>query len=540
MYFPRPRPLLFPVAILCFLFLASASARTLKVASWNVENLFDLRVQGTEYLEYLPGRHGWSERMLEKKLRNLSQVICDLDADVIALQEVENDGILARLQRYLKRVGCPYPYRAITTGAGRPVHVALLSRVKIAAKREIPVSRAGRERRILEATLATEPPLRLFVNHWRSKRGPESERIRYAKALKRRLERLPAGSEYLILGDFNSDYREYRVIDRKHDDTGGRTGINHVLGTIDSRGRMIRRETLRDEASRGVRHLNLWMELESGSRWSHNFYGDKEAIDAILIPPSLADGRGWEYRPGSFGVFRPPYLFGSRGEVKRWEYRHGKHRGRGFSDHLPVHALFETLEKKPGAANLSAVSSSPARAAPRAVGISDLLKRRKLETPVRLEGAVLIFRRGRHGVLQRTPEGPAILLYGAAGGLEEGRSYDLTIYGFKRYRGMPEITDLEVESVGPKRETRNYISPFRPEMMERQGWIGRIVREIRGEYRHGKILTGGRAVPIHFKKRARRPKEGAFLRIKRAQIGYYRDHTELVVWDRSDYETARK
>ena len=50
--------------------------------------------------------------------------------------------------------------------------------------------------------------------------------------------RLPAGTEYLLLGDFNSDYREYRVIEPKHNDTGGVTGINHILGTIDSRGRL--------------------------------------------------------------------------------------------------------------------------------------------------------------------------------------------------------------------------------------------------------------------------------------------------------------
>jgi predicted extracellular nuclease len=83
--------------------------RSLKIASWNVENLFDIRRQGTEYPEYLPGPR-WNEALLRYKLQNLSQVICDLDADMIALQEVENDGALARLQGFLKRVGCPFVF----------------------------------------------------------------------------------------------------------------------------------------------------------------------------------------------------------------------------------------------------------------------------------------------------------------------------------------------------------------------------------------------------------------------------------------------
>ena len=512
-----------------------AGSFPVKIASWNVENLFDTRVQGTEYKEYIPGHHGWSEAMLRKKLLNLSEVICDLDADVIALEEVENDGVLARLQQTLRRVGCPYRYRAITSGAGRPVHVALLSRIKIGKKREISVTRYGRERHILEATLATDPPLKLFVNHWRSKRGPESERVRYAKALRRRLERLPVGTEYLLLGDFNSDYQEYRIIDRRHNDTGGITGINQILKTIDNQGRLIRLSTLRQ--GEGVRHLNLWMEMESARRWSHNFYGDKEAIDAILIPPSLADGKGWEYRSGSFGVYRPRYLFGSHGEIKRWAYRHGKHLGRGYSDHLPIYATFERVSgRKPSDLEKKKGVDKPVPV----VTISELLKRQSLKSPVHLNGVTLVAHWGRHGILQAGPRGASILLYGAAQGLEEGRSYDLTVYGFKRYAGMPEITDLEVDRSGGKQDLMPFLPAFDPRMMEEDRWLYHLVRTIHGRYHRGKILVDGNAIAIHFKKRARRPKEGDFLRIKRAQIGYYRDHKELVVWDRSDYRIVRK
>ena len=505
------------------------------MASWNVENLFDLQRQGTEYEEYIPGRHGWNETMLRKKLRNIAEVICDLDADFIGLQEVESDRVLARLQRLLKRVGCPYPYRAIATGEGRAVHVAALSRVKIGRKREIAVSRYGRERHILELTLATAPPLKIFINHWRSKRGPESERVRYAKALRRRLQRLAPGTAYLLLGDFNSDYREYRILDRKHNDTGGITGINQILRTIDRRGRLIRVPDLRRCPPGTICHMNLWLELESAKRWSHNFFGDKEAIDAILIPPTLVNGRGWEYLPGSFGVYRPAFLFGRYGEVKRWAYRHGKHQGRGFSDHLPIYARLETSD---GGATLKTLpkmtNDFPKRT------IAWLRQLGKLESPVRLEKVTLVFRRGADGVLQQGKNGAAILLYGSARGLEEGGVYDVTVYGVKRYRGMPEVTDLEPDRRLGKVSPEAYIPAFRPEMMRERRWRSHVVRSMAGRYDGSTLRWGVLRIPIHFKKRSWRPETGSYLKITRAQIGYYKDHTELVVWDRSDFEIVRK
>ena len=511
-------------------------AQSLKIASWNVENLFDMQRQGSEYEEYIPSRHGWTEAMLRKKLEHTAQVICDLDADVIALQEIENDQALARLQRLLGRVGCPYPYRAITTGPGRPVHVALLSRVKIAKKREIPVTYGGRQRRILEVRLQTDPPLRLFVNHWRSKRGPESERVLYAKVLRKRLERLPAGTEYLLLGDFNSDWQEFRVMQRRHNDTGGRTGINHVLKTTDS-GRMVRYRDLRDRSG-GFVHYNLWLELPASRRWSHNFFGKKEAIDAILIPPSLADGRDWEYRRGSFGVYRPGYLFGKQGEIRRWEYRHGRHTGRGYSDHLPIYAKLETLPPGKGRSRASKAEAAAAKCA--TIDIAALQKLQSLEAPRCLQRVLVVFKRGRHAVVQQRPDGPAILIYGAASGLKEGERYDLEIHGFKRYHGMPEITDLEILNSLGSGNTDAYVLPFDPWMLERPKFRYRIVRSAEGIYRRRRLHIDGQVLRIHFKKRRWIPAEGEKIRIKRAQIGYYKGHSELVIWDRNDFEIARK
>ncbi|ADV45994.1 endonuclease/exonuclease/phosphatase family protein [Nitratifractor salsuginis] len=526
---------------LLFLFLLTwqnLHSRTIKIASWNVENLFDMHYQGTEYEEYVPGRHGWSEAMLRKKLEHTAQVICDLDADVIGLQEIENDEVLSRLQRLLKRVGCPYPYRAVTGGRA-PVHTALLSRIPLAKVRDLPVTRYGRQRPILEATLRLDPSLKIFVNHWRSKRGPESERILYAKALRKRLMKLPPSTEYLLLGDFNSDWEEFRIIDPKLNDTGGITGINQVMATTRD-GRMVRYRDLK-RGQREFLHYNLWLDLPASQRWSHNFYGNKEAIDAMLIPPSLADGRRWEYVRGSFGVYRPSYLFGIHGEILRWGYRHGKHTGKGFSDHLPIYARFQTLPDLPVKTSAPEAKKPlpPGRLQCHKVTITQLQKAESPALPLCLDNAVVTFKRGPHAVLQEEGKGPTILVYGAAAALKEGHRYRIEVEGFKRYHGLPEIVDLEPLKDLGRVDLAPYIPAFRPEMMNDPAARFRVVRDLEGIYRHRQLWVRQHAWPIHFRSRRWKPKEGSRLRIKRAQIGYYKGHPELVIWDRNDFETVR-
>ena len=88
-------------------------AKPVKVATYNVENLFDAVIQGSEYNEYTP-KHNWTERMVQIKLNHTAEVICDLDADILGLQEVENETILMQLRQRLKEVGCQYTYLAIT------------------------------------------------------------------------------------------------------------------------------------------------------------------------------------------------------------------------------------------------------------------------------------------------------------------------------------------------------------------------------------------------------------------------------------------
>lgn len=325
---------------LLFLQLCLFGGTSVKIASYNVENLFDLRYDGTEYSEYIPDTiWQWNAKTYRKKIQNISKVISELKPDIISLTEIESDAALKELQKALSQKGLYFKYRAIADRKNTSVRVALLSRYPIQTK-EIAVSQSRSFRNILEAKIIIEgKPLYLFVNHWKSKSGPESKRIAYAKALKKRLDELPKNSDYVLAGDFNTDYEEHKrfVKNRKHNDTHGITGINHILKTIDTEGSLYTKESLCKEGN-----YNLWMELPKSKRWTHIFRGKKEALDHIIISPSLADAKESHYVEGSFGSFAPAYLF-KRKELFRWQRSRTKplhHTGQGYSDHLPIFAEF--------------------------------------------------------------------------------------------------------------------------------------------------------------------------------------------------------
>ncbi len=324
-----------------FLWLAIAlSGAEMKIATYNVENLFDLDYSGHEYEEYIPNTSWrWNSDTYRVKLKNIAKVVVDMAPDIIALQEIESLQALKDLKAQLQRDGLYFPYYAIASSKDTTVKVALLSKYPLQTQ-ELRVTASYKYRNILEAKVrfGTET-LYLFVNHWKSKSGPESKRIISAKVLKERLNTL-GDVNYILLGDFNSDYREYEtfVRKRKHNDTDGITGINHILQTLSNN----RPVTLNDLKSCNGCAYNLWYELPPESRWSHKYRGRGEGLDSLIISPKLNDGKGIEYVSGSFQKFEPPYLYKNK-QIYRWQRSRNypkHHTARGYSDHLPISALF--------------------------------------------------------------------------------------------------------------------------------------------------------------------------------------------------------
>ena len=312
----------------------------LKIATYNVENLFDLQRSGHEYKEYIPfTKSNWNRHTYQIKLKNITRVIKDIDADIIALQEIESLQALKDLRYQLKRDGLYYRYYKIANLKDTTIKVAILSKIPFVYTHEIAVTSSYKYRNILEAKFNIgDENLYILVNHWKAKSGPESMRIVSAKKLLKHVKELGRNKNIIALGDFNSHYEEYKIFirKRKHNDTGGITGINHILGTIHYQ-----------EQSSTVKvspytFYNLWYDIPTDKRYSYIFHNKKEALDNILVSGNLLKKKGLHYTEGSVTPFEKNYLFHGR-YIYRWQVTRKypyKHKGRGYSDHLPVVATF--------------------------------------------------------------------------------------------------------------------------------------------------------------------------------------------------------
>jgi endonuclease/exonuclease/phosphatase family metal-dependent hydrolase len=350
-------------ALCCLLALSpSADAGTIKIAAYNVGNLFDAIDNGAEYPEYDPaGPFGWNRAMADIKAANIARVLTALRADIVCLQEVESRQALDLLMRQLKNNGTPYPYSAIADQEDTAVKCAVISTCPITDRKE--VSPGEGLRSILQVTVHYDHrPLVLFINHWKSKQGPESRRVAYARALKNAIDRLPPGTDYIIAGDFNSNYDEFISLpgEKALNDTSGLTGINHMLGTIVDN-RLTTEADLTRPAGKAV-HYNLWLELPPDRRWSYLYFDRKNSPDGFILPRALYDNTGITYVDNSFDKFDPGFLFDDRKNIFRWQRAdrgRGKHLGRGYSDHLPVFALFTTEPFQPAAGGQEKIAGRP-------------------------------------------------------------------------------------------------------------------------------------------------------------------------------------
>ncbi len=332
-----------PLLLLLFL---SLSAKEITIASYNVENLFDLVESGNEYNLYKPLYNGWDLPSYQQKLRNCASVISHVNADIIMLQEIESERALKDLLHSRKLKKCRYKTALFGGRDDTPTTtaVALLSRYPLLSfkKHPIQLSEGKWSRPILEATLLIDScEITLFGVHFPSKRAKESSRVTAASQLRSILDTLDSQTEFLILGDFNSDHDEaVNLLTGNMDDTKGVTGINHVLGTVPMKvGQEFRLATKKEVLEELALLYNPWQEKREIDQYSYIYRGELGTIDHILLSKSLLDNQKFTYKKKSFHHV-------IMGEVRkglvpyRWQVRWGKasdkHKDYGYSDHLPI------------------------------------------------------------------------------------------------------------------------------------------------------------------------------------------------------------
>ncbi len=511
-----------------------ANASEFVIASYNVENFFDMQADGTEYPEYIPNFKGWTKEAHAIKLTNVAKVIKDMNAAVVALEEVENENALNDLLAKLKKDGSPYPYHAITKSEKSAVQSALISRFEILSYEELKVGNHRSERPILKARLAVgKNELIVYVNHWKAKTGPESKRVESAYTLTTDIKKLPVDADFLVLGDLNSNYNEMDtfVNDKKLNDTGGITAINHILKTVVG-------EKLADKANVMVQSgneimYNLWLELPKYDRVSEYFGKEKNTPDNIIIPKSMFDKKGISYKDGSFEVFAPPYLM-KNGRPHRWQDDKGI--PSGYSDHLPIVAHFQT-----GAFSSTEVAQPPKTSsdasALREVKISDLYSSDfGKETDILIKNVVVIYKNFDNLIIKQK-NGRAVYVYNAPTDMELGGIYDIRVGKLEDYRGLKEIKQItDHKRVGADEITKYYVK--NPTDLATNTLQNEIVSGVSGILSRGKFIYGDqKSIKIYFKDKKTKPKNLTKIILKSAHMGFFNE-PQIIIYQASDFEVT--
>lgn len=511
-----------------------------RVLSWNVENLFDLHKDGTEYIGYIPNTgYGWNESTAAIKYGNIARVMAEVKPDVAVLTEVESERALFRLQNALKEMGHTMAHGAITKRRAT-IRCAVLSRFPVISQKDV---KTGPERRpILRVTLDVHgKALVVYANHWKSKGGPESKRLPYARALAADVAKLSSGTDYLFAGDFNADYNEWITFkeDRRLNDTGGITGVNHLLKTMDD-GVMVSKEGVKKG-----QHYDLWMELKASSRWSYNFFGKKGSLDHILLPKSLFDGEGVSYLDHSFSRFAPDWLFHKRA-IYRWQRAkrgRGKHLGQGYSDHLPIYADFQVGPFVPSKIKPDEAMAGAGRPPLSTIHIADLYKGPVGPANGRIPEAIVIYKAGSSAVLKE-PGGRAIYVYKAADTLAKGDMVSLTVRQVGIYKGLREITALaDIKVVGQTEVAPYLLRPGPDTHLRDASFTGEVVASLCGIYRGGWLTYGnGRSIRLYIKKGIKRPRNDTRICIENVRVGHYKGPQLSIEkarqWRRADKDTT--
>lgn len=516
------------------------------VASYNVENLFDMVANGSEYPEYIPNFKGWDEKAHATKLANTAHVIKDINADIMALQEVENENALKELLVQLKKEGVSYPYYVITKNEKTAVQNVIISKFKITSHKEIELPRQYRDRPILKAIVQIGTnELVVYANHWKAKTGPESKRIEYANALAADIAKLPEDTDFVLLGDFNSNYNEMESFanDKKLNDTNGLTGINHIIKTAKStpntKPQIADKVDVIANAKSGYMY-NLWLELPKHERVSEWFAKDKNTPDNIIVPRAMFDKKGISYDDGSFKVFAPSYLL-KNGRAFRWESG-GKSKKfsvpQGYSDHLPVIAKFRVgpFDAKDDTKVPQASKAQNAQMPIKTVNISELYSMGG-NVDVLVKNAAVVYKH-QDSLVIKQKNGRAIFVYRAPAEMQIGGVYDVRIGAIEDYHGLKEAKNIIDHKKTGEINPSSLMIGANFDLSDK-GLQNEIVSGVTGLFSKGKFVYGdGKEIKMYFRDKTLKPKNLTQITLKSGHIGFYNE-PQIIIYKQDDFEIVK-
>lgn len=303
---------------------------TITVGFWNVENLFDLEndpiKEDDEFS--LGGDKMITQEILNMKLDHLTEVLSDLNVDILGLCEVENRKVLEMLNDdYSEKNYSIVHYESPDL---RGIDVALLYdaeklTVVDSYPIEIPFIDENPTRDILYVKgFYDEAELHIFINHWPSNYGGlergSRRRLVAANVLREVLDKILQEDEkanIILMGDFNEGPLAPAVQD--------------VLNSTINQEEVIENQY---QLWNPMAHI---MGVENGG--TYKYRGIDRVIDQFIVSRGLIDKSGLELKQRSVKVLNKDKYRQKEGDFAGYPFRFwvGDNLLGGYSDHMAIH-----------------------------------------------------------------------------------------------------------------------------------------------------------------------------------------------------------
>lgn len=351
----------------------------LKVAFWNLQNLFDVTISDIAAdLEYTPA-NGWDQTAYEKKMSALVEVIQSMHhgtgPDLLGICEIENADVAQQLIRAVGRED--YELAHVESQDIRGIDTSLIySRDKFELM-DRPVEHLVHlrfpTRDIFEVRLRVkenDEELVVLVNHWPSRsRGvyeTEAYRMTVASHAGRIVDALLKfdrqsyfdlpdnelslhklnsrwNRNILVMGDFNDEPFSRSVLEFLR----ASKGLDHLEEAIKrSRGGL---PSYKSYAGKRAYLFNcMWSQLSRPDHGTHYYSGSVNTmslLDQFMISRGLYFGlQGLQIRFDDEGVpvagiYKPDMMTTRKGRPRPFD----RSRQKGYSDHFPIEAIIDVL-----------------------------------------------------------------------------------------------------------------------------------------------------------------------------------------------------
>ena len=317
------------ITVLLLLFSSCTVRQSLTIGFWNVENLFDLQDDpAKEDDEFTPqGDKQVTREILNLKLNHLTEIIREMNVDILGLAEVENRPMVEMLNnKYKERDYTIIHYESPDV---RGIDVALMydrHRFDVISSNPIPIDlgdhRPTRDILYVEG-LYDDERLHLFVNHWPSHwEGTEITnplRAKAAKVLRQEVNKIVASdpsAEIVIMGDLN--------------DQPTAPSVATYLGCS------LTQDSIRVGEPTLCNLMAPFIDKPDGGTCKYE--GKDLVYDQIIVSPGLLDTKGLYMLPGSVELVDRPRYRQQEGPFKGYPFRFwaGDSLLGGYSDHLAV------------------------------------------------------------------------------------------------------------------------------------------------------------------------------------------------------------